>query len=232
MKVFAWFRRFRPDPPRLGTMCAMLVGLAFMGIGASARAQSGLAPLPTATPTPLPRSGGFFLFRAPQRPVQQAIPMQPGPLISQGLYDAANPDDTHVIVSISRQRVFLYSGNQVVIDSPISSGKKGHTTPEGHWHILVKEPSHYSNIYGNFCDRTGRIVRSGVSEKIDSAPSGTHFVGAPMKWFMRLTDGGVGMHIGILPGYAASHGCVRLPAEIAPLIYQKVKVGTAVTVEE
>ena len=53
-----------------------------------------------------------------------------------------------------------------------------------------------------------------------------------MKWFMRLTDGGVGMHIGILPGYAASHGCVRLPAEIAPLIYQKVRVGTAVTVEE
>ena len=76
------------------------------------------------------------------------------------------------------------------------------------------------------------MVRSGVSAVIDSAPAGTHFIGAPMKWFMRLTDQGVGMHIGILPGYAASHGCVRLPAEIAPLIYQKVRVGTAVTVEE
>ena len=53
-----------------------------------------------------------------------------------------------------------------------------------------------------------------------------------MKFFMRLTDGGVGMHIGILPGYAASHGCVRLPAEIAPLIYARVKVGTSVRVEE
>ena len=78
-----------------------------------------------------------------------------------------------------------------------------------------------SNIYGNFVDHTGRVVRSGVSALIDSAPSGTHFEGAPMRWFMRLTPGGVGMHIGILPGYAASHGCVRLPADIAPMIYQK-----------
>ena len=53
-----------------------------------------------------------------------------------------------------------------------------------------------------------------------------------MRWFMRLTNTGVGMHIGILPGYAASHGCVRLPSAIAPLIYDRVKVGTVVRVEE
>ena len=52
-----------------------------------------------------------------------------------------------------------------------------------------------------------------------------------MKWFCRLTSGGVGMHVGILPGYAASHGCVRLPSDIAPLIYQKVKVGTPAVIE-
>jgi lipoprotein-anchoring transpeptidase ErfK/SrfK len=52
-----------------------------------------------------------------------------------------------------------------------------------------------------------------------------------MKWFCRLTNGGVGFHIGILPGYPASHGCIRLPADIAPLIYQKVKVGTLAVVE-
>jgi lipoprotein-anchoring transpeptidase ErfK/SrfK len=52
-----------------------------------------------------------------------------------------------------------------------------------------------------------------------------------MKWFCRLTWNGVGMHVGILPGYPASHGCVRLPADIAPLIYQKVKIGTPVTIE-
>ena len=70
-----------------------------------------------------------------------------------------------------------------------------------------------------------------MSLKVDSAPSGTRYVGAPMKWFMRLTNGGVGMHVGILPGYPASHGCIRLPSNIAPLIYAKVKTGTPVVVE-
>ncbi len=233
MTALPWYRRFCPASLRPGRVGGIvLLGLtALAACVPTARAQTGLVPLVTPTPTPPPRTG-FFLFRAPQRPIVQAIPRQPGPLISQAVYDAANPDTTHVIVSLARQRVFLFNGDQVAIDSPISSGKRGHTTPSGHFHILVKEPSHYSNIYGNFCDRDHRVVRGGVSAVIDSAPAGTHFEGAPMRWFMRLTDQGVGMHIGILPGYAASHGCVRLPAEIAPLIYQKVRVGTAVTVEE
>ena len=175
---------------------------------------------------------GFFLFRQPQRPVAQAIPVQPGAIVYQSVYESLNPDRTHVVVSLAKQRVYLLdANNDVAIDSPISSGRPGHTTPAGSFHILAKEPEHFSNIYGNFVDRTGRVVRSGVSALIDSAPSGTHFEGAPMRWFMRLTDGGVGMHIGILPGYAASHGCVRLPSDIAPMIYQKVKTGTPVRVE-
>lgn len=189
--------------------------------------------VPYRTPAPAPQPHGFFLFRAPQRPVVQAIPLQEGPRVSQALLALpAPPSDVHVTVSLSRQRVYLFYGNDVVIDSPVSSGKVGHATPTGRFPILVKEPAHFSNIYGNFVDKTGRVVRSGVSEKIDTAPSGTHFEGAPMRWFMRLTNGGVGMHIGILPGYAASHGCVRLPAEIAPLIYDRVKVGTVVTVQD
>ena len=74
-------------------------------------------------------------------------------------------------------------------------------TPTGSFSVLEKDPSHKSNIYGNFVEAGGRVVRAGVSLKIDSAPSGTHYVGAPMKWFMRLTEMGVGMHVGILPGY-------------------------------
>ena len=92
-------------------------------------------------------------------------------------------------------------------------------------------PDHRSSIYGDFVDRSGRTVRSGVSLKVDSAPSGRATVGAPMKWFMRLTNGGVGMHVGILPdlpGFARLHAPA---ANIAPLIYQKVKIGTEVVVE-
>ena len=163
---------------------------------------------------------------------QQVVPAQEGAKISQQLLALPPQANARVVVSLSRQRVYLAYGNEVVIDSPVSSGKEGHETPTGNFPILVKEPNHFSNIYGNFVDRSGRVVRSGVSEKIDSAPSGTHFEGAPMRWFMRLTNTGVGMHVGILPGYAASHGCVRMPSDIAPLIYERVKVGTPVQVME
>jgi lipoprotein-anchoring transpeptidase ErfK/SrfK len=121
-------------------------------------------------------------------------------------------------------------GDEVGIDSPISSGKAGHETPTGKFAVLEKDPNHRSSLYGAFCDRNNRIVRPGVSLHIDSAPSGTHFVGAPMLWFCRFHDA-VGMHVGILPGYAASHGCVRLPTDIAKMIYDKVKVGTPVEVQ-
>jgi lipoprotein-anchoring transpeptidase ErfK/SrfK len=146
--------------------------------------------------------------------------------INQSLLKEATPDNVHVVVSLPKQRAFLMTGDQIVIDSPISSGKRGHSSPTGHFSVLEKDPNHRSNIYGDFVDRSGRIVRAGVSAKIDAAPSGTHYVGASMKWFMRLTAEGVGMHIGILPGYPASHGCIRMPSDGAKLFYDHVKVGT------
>ncbi|MDR3406712.1 MAG: L,D-transpeptidase family protein [Chthoniobacter sp.] len=152
--------------------------------------------------------------------------------VDKSLESTINPDNSHVIVSLGKQRVYLMVGEQIYIDSPISSGKRGHETPKGDFHVLEKDPDHHSSIYGDFVDRSGRVVRSGVSTQIDSAPSGTHYQGASMKWFCRLTQTGVGMHVGILPGYAASHGCVRLPSDIAPLIYQKVKVGTPAVIED
>ena len=168
---------------------------------------------------------------APMRKASDMIGRQKGPVINKELESAVTPDNSHVVISLSKQRVYLMTGEQVYIDSPISSGKAGHESPSGSFSVLEKDPDHRSSVYGNFVDHSGRTVRAGVSTKIDSAPSGTHYEGAPMKWFCRLTATGVGMHIGILPGYAASHGCIRLPAEIAPLIYAKVRVGTKVRVE-
>jgi lipoprotein-anchoring transpeptidase ErfK/SrfK len=153
-------------------------------------------------------------------------------VINKSVEPRINADNSYVMVSLSQQRALLKVGDEVYIDTPISSGKRGHETPKGRHSVLEKDPDHRSSIYGDFVDGKGRVVRAGVSLKVDSAPSGTHYVGAPMKWFMRLTDTGVGMHIGILPGYAASHGCVRLPANIAKLIFDKVKVGTPVTIED
>ena len=161
---------------------------------------------------------------------QQLIAKQAAPVVNKSVLAQTTPDNASVIVSLSRQRAYLYAGNLVAIDTPVSSGKKAGFTPTGSFAIMQKDPNHRSNIYGNFLDSRGRVVRGGVSARIDSAPSGSHFEGAPMFYFMRLTSEGVGMHIGILPGYPASHGCIRLPAEIAPQIYAHVKVGTPVQV--
>ena len=163
-------------------------------------------------------------------PPQQLIARQPSPVVNNNVLAQMTPDNASVRVSLSRQRAYVYAGNQLAIDTPISSGKKAGFTPTGNFTIIQKDPNHRSNIYGNFVDSRGRVVRAGVSARIDSAPSGTHYEGAPMLYFMRLTSEGVGMHIGILPGYPASHGCIRLPAEIAPQIYARVKLGTPVQV--
>jgi lipoprotein-anchoring transpeptidase ErfK/SrfK len=161
----------------------------------------------------------------------ELINKQDPPKVVPRLMDTATPDNTHVLVSLSKQRAYLLVGDEIALDTPISSGKRAGMTPNGNFTVLEKDPNHFSSIFGSFVDNGGRTVRGGVSLKIDSAPSGTHYVGAPMKWFMRLTQDGVGMHVGILPGYPASHGCVRLPADIAPLIYAKVKVGTPVEID-
>lgn len=141
------------------------------------------------------------------------------------------PDTAHVIVSITKQRAYLMTGEEIAIDSPISSGKRGHGTPTGSFTVMEKDKDHRSSLYGDYVDAKGRTVRGGISARIDSAPSGTHYVGASMKWFMRLTGEGVGMHVGILPGYPASHGCVRMPEPAAAQFFAKVKVGTPVRVD-
>jgi lipoprotein-anchoring transpeptidase ErfK/SrfK len=166
----------------------------------------------------------------PMKRASELINRQEPINVSPRLLARLTPDNSHVRVSISKQRAYLMMGDEIVIDSPISSGKRARPTPQGSFHVLEKDLNHKSTIYGDFVDSSGRVVRRGVSSRIDSAPSGTHFVGADMKWFMRLTDEGVGMHVGFLPGYAASHGCVRMPSSAAEMFYNHVKVGTPVVV--
>lgn len=165
-------------------------------------------------------------FRKASELIQKQAPVK----INQPVLKQVTPDNSHIVVSIPKQRAYLMLADQIAIDAPISSGKKGHSTPTGHFSVLEKDPNHHSTLYGDYVDHGGRVVRGGVSARADSAPSGTHFQGASMKWFLRLTGDGVGMHIGILPGYPASHGCVRESVEGAKLFYDHARVGTPVDV--
>jgi len=168
----------------------------------------------------------------PMRKASELISRQAPLKVNQSLLKQATPDNTRIVVSIPKQRAYLMIGDDIVADGPVSSGRRGHESPKGHLHVLEKDPNHHSTLYGDFVDGSGRIVRGGVSARIDSAPSGTHFAGAAMKWFLRLTEDGVGMHIGILPGYPASHGCIRLPGNMAIRFFENAPVGTPVTVRE
>ena len=199
-------------------LSALLLTALASSISAQFRLFGPRSPRPT--PQPKMRSASAYISR--QEPLK----------VNQSVLKQATPDNVHVRVSLPRQRAYLMVGEQIAADSPISSGKAGHGTPRGNFSVLEKDPDHRSSIYGDFVDRSGRVVRAGISAKIDSAPSGTHYVGASMRWFMRLTGEGVGMHVGILPGYPASHGCVRMSADGAKLFYDTVKVGTPVKVGE
>ena len=95
------------------------------------------------------------------------------------------------VVSLGRQHVSVYSNDGLYARAPISTGMPGHPTPVGIFNILGKERLHHSNIYS----------------------------GAPMPFMQRITWSGVAMHEGVLPGYPASHGCIRLPHDFAKRMF-------------
>ncbi len=196
----------------------------------------GAEPLSSAQPVPPPpvtsSSPKSNLNKGGMKSASEIIAkQQPGKIYPQFL-DHPAPESLAILVSLSKQRAYLLVNGQVAVDTPISSGKRNGWTHKGEFTILEKDPDHHSTLYGDFVNGEGRVVRSGISSKLDAAPSGTRFHGASMKYFMRLTPEGIGMHVGILPGYPASHGCIRLPLEMAQAIYNKVSVNTPVTVTD
>ena len=133
-----------------------------------------------------------------------------------------------VEIDLQDQMALLLRGRGVVLESPISSGRYGHLTQTGSFKVLEKEIDHHSSIYGKIVDANGRTIVSDAD--IDMrVPRGGKFIPAPMHYFMRFHEAD-GMHAGYLPGYPASHGCVRMPEQLAIAFYRAVNVGTPVTV--
>lgn len=107
-----------------------------------------------------------------------------------------------VIVSLDEQRAYVYRNGIAIGLSTISSGREEYETPVGVFTILQKEREHYSNRYDN----------------------------APMPFMERLTWDGIALHGGAIPGYPASHGCVRLPGSFAEKLFEVTRIGTTVIV--
>ena len=139
------------------------------------------------------------------------------------------PGPPSVIIYLKEQRAYFYKADQLVGVSQVSAGREGHNTPIGNYKIVQKDLDHASNLYGDYVDASGNVVQKDVEVGKDPKPPGAVFKGAPMPFFMRIT-GGVGMHKGYLPGYPASHGCIRMPGKMAESFFNNVEVGTPVQI--
>jgi lipoprotein-anchoring transpeptidase ErfK/SrfK len=117
--------------------------------------------------------------------------------------ESAKPQGPLIIaISIDRQNLKLYDANGFFAETPISTGMRGHPTPMGVFSVIQKHKFHHSNIYS----------------------------GAPMPFMQRITWSGVAIHAGVLPGYPASHGCIRMPMAFAIKMWNWTRLGARVVV--
>jgi hypothetical protein len=117
--------------------------------------------------------------------------------------ESAKPQGPLIIaISIEKQRLRVYDANGFYAETPISTGMRGHPTPMGVFSVIQKHKLHHSNIYSN----------------------------APMPFMQRITWSGVAMHAGVLPGYPASHGCIRMPMAFAVKMWNWTRMGARVVV--
>ena len=136
----------------------------------------------------------------------------------------------NIVIRLSEQRSYFYIGGELAGVATISTGREGFGTPTGSFKIQQKDKNYASGKYGDYVDAHGQIVKKDIDRTKDAMPPGTRFDGAKMPYFMRIKDG-IGMHEGFLPGYAASHGCIRMPRFMAEAFFRNVEVGTPVAIE-
>jgi len=136
-------------------------------------------------------------------------------------------------VSLGEQRAYFYKGDMLVGESRVSSGKPGFRTPQGNYRVLARELHHRSSLFGSYVDNnTHMVVRADVDTRTDRRPPGTYYRGAQMDYFIRFNNG-IGFHASSdVPNHAASHGCVRMPPQMARQFYQYAPVGTRVIVTD
>lgn len=136
---------------------------------------------------------------------------------------------TSILISLHEQRAFLRKGNEIISKASISTGREGHATPVGRFHVIRKDRDHRSGLYGDYVDARGRVVKANVDVRKDPRPAGSRYLGASMPFFVEFSPG-FGLHEGIRPGYPASHGCVRLSYWKARQFFNESRIGTPVII--
>ena len=109
-----------------------------------------------------------------------------------------------IVVSLRAQEAYLYREGQRTASSRISSGREGHRTPVGRFQVIRKDEAHRTSVYGDYVDDLGHVAKANVESRRDSKPPHSHFVGAPMPYFIELSPG-YGLHQGYLPRGCRHH---------------------------
>lgn len=176
--------------------------------------------------------GGFFSLLSIGTTPKQYQSEGHDVYVNEMVLPTLNPSNAQIVISLAEQRARVYrrdgAAQTLVIDTRISSGKPGYATSTGSYRISEKLVEKQSTLYGTWVNSAGETVNSSGDSR-RRPPGASRFVGADMPYWMRI-NGGIGLHIGYVPDYPASHGCIRVPEAIQPLIYSKVGLGTQVTV--
>src|SRR5262245_14590160 len=122
--------------------------------------------------------------------------------VEESIPDPADGEPLFLVIALNDQTIDIYRGTSLIKSSKVSSGTRGYATMTGVFSILEKQRHHHSNMYS----------------------------AAPMPWMQRLTWSGTAIHGGVLPGYPASHGCVRLSFSFAPKLFGITNVGEHVVI--
>ena len=167
-----------------------------------------------------------------QRKAAMVLP-KPVYHIDAALVGVLKPGESKIEIDLSRQEMrLLNTANAPVVVTQISTGRHGNPTPTGDFKVLEKLPTKFSNRYGKFVKKdTREVVVWRTWEHLGAPPQGTEYEGYEMKYWLRLTWPGVGIHHGeFKPGELSSKGCIRTPMEPQQVIWEHARVGTPVRI--
>ena len=153
--------------------------------------------------------------------------------IDQERCAAATPGKVHLDISLASQTAQLLDEDScVLVEMDVSPGLPGHETPTGDFYVREKLPLKRSNLYGQYVTSDGgEVVVPRTWEHSGPKPAGTKYLGIAMPFWLRLTDDGVGVHVGGFErGQCTSHGCVRCPEEAQKQCWELCRVGVRVHV--
>lgn len=198
-----------------------------MRTGITLTSLLGIAALSSCTPIHPPITSTYLSGS----PKTEIAPIE---RVSRGWWDMPSglQGDKLIVIDTKLQQAQYYVGSTLVGQTTISTGTEGRNTPLGRYKILSKDKNHVSSTYGELRSKaTDQVVEASFTRGSRPIPVGAYYKGAAMTNGMQLTTSGIWMHEGFVTAAPESHGCIRLPADMAEKFFEATPVGTPVIIK-